>query len=141
MAYVFSSLSTARFRITHRKSSPEVYVKSISVQVISKCRRRRSRQRYIKTPLNTPFRPIQESIYSRSFPVYSRNRNNDRTGWNVHPMVKTDDCTNYFNLNNRGTLCPGSRARRPVVPTFSVHRICRNGDSKYRSLAGTTNSK
>ena len=49
-------------------------------------------------------RPIQDSICSRSFPVYLRYRNNDRTDWNAHPRLKIEERINHYNLNERGTL-------------------------------------
>ena len=101
---------------------------SLSVQVISKCRRRRSRQRFKKIPSNTSLRPIQESICSRSFPVYLRN--NYRTDWKAHQIVKMNDSTNRFHLNEYGTLYPDTLDHRPVSRAWSVDRIRRNVVSK-----------
>ena len=101
---------------------------SVSVQVISKCRRRRSRHRCKKIPSNTSLRPIQESICSRSFPVYLRN--NDRTDWKAHQIVKMDESTNRFHFNECGSLYPDTVGHPPVLPAWAVNRIRRNAVSK-----------
>ena len=109
-------------------SNIDTRVLSLSVQVISKCRRRRSRQRCKKISANTSSRPIQESICSRSFPVYLRN--NDRTDWNAHPIVKMNESTSRFHSNECGTLYPDILDHRPVSRAWSVDRIRRNAVSK-----------